>query len=279
MFPVTEDEMVLNPFQVGAMRIVIAGMALLPLAIRHIKKLRGKKVWFFFLSGLAGNLIPSMMFPLAETNVSSSLAGLLNTTTSFFVVIIGILIYKKKPTFTQLLGMAIAVTGLYFVLNNQYGMETGKNILYALFIFPATICYAISLTTIKFKLNEFRSTTITSLSFFLILAPALIIAISTGSFEQILYHKDGIKALGYLSILAIVGTAIAVLLFTWLVGITNHIFSSAVSYMLPVVAIILGTFDGEAFYWANYFLVFIILGGVILMNRPNLFKRNQKVPS
>lgn len=261
--------MVLNPFQVGALRVFIAGIVLLPLALRNISKLKGKPIIFLLITGLCGNLIPAMLYPIAQTNISSSLAGLMNSTTSFFVVLIGMAIYKTKPSILQMVGLALASTGLYLVLRTQFEVQTSKNVWYALFIFPATLCYAISLTTIKFKLNQFKAQTITSLSFLILLIPALILCLTTGAFDVLTHHPDGLKSLGYLSVLSVVGTAIAVLLFTRLIAISSHIFSSAIAYMLPIVAILLGQLDDESFPLINLIWAIVIIFGVYLMNRPN----------
>ena len=267
MFPAGGDEMVLGPFQVGALRIAIAGLVLLPVAIKFKKHLTKKTVGLLLVVGLFGSLMPAMMFTLAETGISSSLAGLVNMATSFFVVIIGVIFYKSKPTAFQLIGLALGSTGLFFVLSNQSDISASTDIRYAFFLFPATVGYAVSLTTIKFKLNHLPSLAITSLSFMLILGPALLIAIFTDAFSPIFNHPDGFKAIGFLSILAVLGTAIAVMLFTKLIAISNHIFSSAIAYMLPVVAIFIGVMDGESFAKINLVWVAVIILGVFLMNR------------
>ncbi len=267
LFPVSENEMVLNPFQVGSLRIVMAALVLLPIAIKYLKYLNKKSFWLLLITGVAGNLIPAILFTLAETNIDSSLAGLLNMSTSFFVVLIGVFFYKAKPSKLQLLGLALGSTGLYFVLSSQFDPSATKNMAYAFFIFPATLCYAISLTTIKFRLAHIPSSAITSISFMLILLPALIIAVSFNSFEPIYTHPDGLKAFGYLSILSVVGTAIAVFLFTKLIAISSHIFASAIAYMLPVVAIFIGVLDGESFDLINIIWVVLIIIGVYLMNK------------
>lgn len=272
MYPGGGDEMVLGPFQVGALRIVIAGFVLLPLAIKFKKHLTKKTIGLLLIVGLFGSLMPAMMFTLAETGISSSLAGLVNMATSFFVVIIGVIFYKSKPTYLQVIGLGLGSTGLFFVLNGQTDIASNTDIRYAFFLFPATVGYAVSLTTIKFKLNHLPSIAITSLSFMLILGPALLIAIFTDAFSPIFKHADGFKAIGYLSILAVVGTALAVLLFTKLIEISNHIFSSAIAYMLPVVAIFIGVLDGEDFPLINLIWVALIIGGVFLMNRSKIKK-------
>ena len=272
MYPDTDQEMVFGPFQVGALRVLIAGLVLLPLAI-YYRKLLSRSNWYLLLIvGLFGSLMPAMLFTLAETKIDSSLAGLLNMMTTFFVVIIGITFYKAKPTWKQLIGLALGSTGLYLVLSGEVNVEANKDMRYAFFLFPATLGYAVSLTTIKFRLQELPSNAITALSFSLVLIPALIICLFTDAFQPIYLNSDGTEGLGYISILAVFGTAIAVLLFTRLISISSHIFASAVSYVIPVVAIIIGVLFGETFPLINILWVVLILAGVYLMNRSKKMK-------
>lgn len=267
LYPVNSDEMVLNPFQIGTLRIVLAALVLFPIALKNLKYLNRKTVGPLVVAGVCGNLIPAALFPLAETNIDSALAGMLNSSTSLFVVLIGLVFYKARPTGKQLVGLIMCLGGLFLVLRSYFNPDETRNAAYAFFIFPATLCYATSLTTIKFRLSHLPPNAITSLSFMLIGIPALIGALAFKAHEPLIYHPDGLKALGYLSILAIVGTALAVLLFTKLVIISNHIFSSAVAYMLPVVAVFTGVLDGEVFDPLNLIWVLVIISGVILMNR------------
>lgn len=266
MFPLG-DEMVLGPFQVGALRIVIAGLVLLPVALKFIKFLTKKTFGLLLVTGFFGNLMPAMMFTIAETGISSSLAGLINTTTSFFVVFIGVLVYKSVPSIAQIIGLALGSTGLFLVLSSQSDLATNSDIRYAFFLFPASLGYAISLTTIKFKLQHLPSVAITATSFLIILPLAIGIAFFTNAFNAVVDHPDGLISLGYLSVLAVIGTAIAVILFTKLIAISNHIFASAIAYMLPVVAIFIGVLDGEEFPANNFIWVALILFGVLLMNQ------------
>lgn len=267
MYPVGDDTMVFGPYQVGALRIVIASIALMPIAFKYKVYLNKKNILLLLITGFFGNMMPAIMFTLAETGISSSLAGLINMSTSFFVVIIGVLFYKAKPSLLQMIGLGVGSAGLFFVLNSQSDISLNKDIRYAFFLFPATIGYAISLTTIKFRLQHVPSSAITALSFMTILPMAITIAIITNAFAPIYSDPNGVQALGYLSILALVGTALAVFLFTKLIAISNHVFASAVAYMLPVVAILIGTLDGEEFPVHNYLWVGLILVGVFLMNR------------
>ncbi len=272
----TGDELVMGPFQVGALRIAIAGLVMLPFAWKHLKKLKGINILWLTLVGICGNLIPAMLFTLAETQIESSLAGLLNMGTSFFVVLIGILIYRNKPSILQVAGVLLGAFGLFQILKAQINVAN-NDVSYALLILLATFCYGISLTTIKFKLQSIPPLVITALSFFIALVPALIISVATGAQEPILNHPDGLKSLGYLSVLSVIGTAFAVFIFNHLVSTSSHIFASGVTYLIPLVAIFIGVLDGEAFALFNIVWVIIILVGVYLMNKKKKIQLNKSV--
>jgi drug/metabolite transporter (DMT)-like permease len=266
MFPSGGTEAVLGPIQVGSLRILIAALVLLPLAIHHIRKLTRKNFGFILITGVLGNFFPALLFTLAQTRIDSSMAGILNMGTSFFVIIIGIIIYKSIPSRRQIIGLLLGTAGVIMLLKENLDFSMG-DLNYALLILLATLFYATSLTTIKFKLTDVPAAAITSISFLIILLPALAISICYDSFDPIINHPEGLKGFGFILILAVVGTAVAVLLFTKLIEISNPIFASAVAYMLPVVAIFIGLLDGEDFGIWNYLFVPAILIGVYLMNR------------
>jgi len=171
------------------------------------------------------------------------------------------------------MGLILGATGLYLILQSQLELKVGQ-VGYALLILFATLLYATSLTTIKFKLQHLNAITITSLAFFLILWPALIAAIYSDAFTTVFNHPDGFRALGFLCILAIVGTALAVFLFNKLVSIANPIFASGVTYLMPVVAIFMGVLDGDTFKMVNIFWIILIITGVWLLNNgPKKFSK------
>jgi drug/metabolite transporter (DMT)-like permease len=74
------------------------------------------------------------------------------------------------------------------------------------------------------------------------------------------------KSLGFLTILSVVGTATAVFLFNKLITISSPIFASGVTYLMPVVAILMGVLDGDDFKFVNIIWIIIIITGVWLLN-------------
>src|SRR5690606_26713319 len=99
--------------QVGALRMLLASSVLLPFAFRAIRKVRSWKVWLALLgSGVCGNFVPAFLFTYAEKGVSSGYAGMLNSFTPIFTLLIGLLFFKNKLTTLQLLGVFIGTIGI-----------------------------------------------------------------------------------------------------------------------------------------------------------------------
>jgi drug/metabolite transporter (DMT)-like permease len=80
-------------------------------------------------------------------------------------------------------------------------------------------------------------------------------------------NTSGLKAFGYISILAVMGTAIANMLYNKLIKMTSVLFASSVTYLIPIVAIMWGILDGEPFYIGYVFWIAMIFLGLYLVNR------------
>src|ERR1700740_2103671 len=136
--------------QVAALRIVIAFLFLSPLMIKHYK-IDLKKYWFgLILMGSFGNLIPAFLFTKAETGITSSLAGMLNALTPVFAIIVGFTLFRMKVKWNQIAGVAIGFIGALCLVVFDVNSEEGtNNIWFAIMVAIATLCYAISVNSIK----------------------------------------------------------------------------------------------------------------------------------
>jgi drug/metabolite transporter (DMT)-like permease len=74
---------------------------------------------------------------------------------------------------------------------------------------------------------------------------------------------------GYIAVLGILGSGIAVIIFNRLIQITTALFSSSVTYAIPVVAILWGIWDGEHILWNHLLGLGVIITGIYLVNRRN----------
>ena len=77
-------------------------------------------------------------------------------------------------------------------------------------------------------------------------------------------HEHGWQSLSAITFLALAGTVVATVLFFKLVQLTNPLFASLVSYLIPMIAILLGAFDGEPITIIHMIGMGLILTGVYL---------------
>ncbi|MGB3949367.1 MAG: DMT family transporter [Bacteroidia bacterium] len=253
--------------QVAAMRIFIAFLFLSPLVFWHVKKSLLKHWKGYLGMGLIGNLIPAFLFTKAETGLSSSLTGALNSLTPLFTLLVGVILYRQKTGWMNVLGIIIGfvgATGLTMV-----GKEKGMNdeLLFIFYVVMATVCYALSVNIIKQYLSGVDSLTATVWAL-LFIGPVAGGYLFTTDFLQKLTTVSGAwQSLGYISILAIFGTALSVIVFNTLIKNTNTLFASSVTYLIPIVAMLWGIFDNEAVSAWHFAWIGLILLGVYLVNK------------
>jgi drug/metabolite transporter (DMT)-like permease len=110
----------------------------------------------------------------------------------------------------------------------------------------------------------------------MILAPSIIISIFNGSFITISTNTHAGEGLIYLGILSIIGTAIAVVIFNQLITMSSVLFASSVTYLIPIVAVIIGLSFGEKINAQQIGSMTIVLFGIFLSNMlPKLLNRKK----
>ena len=251
--------------QVADLRMGLAWLSLIPFVWNQLKKIP-KNFWIpLAVVGLFGNGIPAFLFTKAQTQLDSSLTGILNALVPLFTLLIAVFIFKTKVKRYNILGIFIGLSGAVWLVAGD-GVVI-KNAHYAWFVVVATICYAISLNTIKNYLGEVNPIHIAGLAFFFVGPPTLFHLFSTDFLEIMNTNEEAWSALGYIFILAVIGTSIALAIFNKLVARTNAIFASSVTYLIPVFAILWGIIDGEHIAPQHVFGTAIIFAGIFLVNK------------
>ena len=256
-----------NPYEVGALRVLIAGIILLPLAILNIRKFPKKHLKWLILAAVTGNFIPMFLFPIAETEVSSSIAGIINSMMPIFVIIVGALLWKFQTTKRQVIGVIISFTGACILAFS--GGEGGEfKLIPILLLLLATLFYAISTTTVKSKLSDVPAKILSAFVFsFVLILPSLIALVFAGFFNNLQVNSGLWEGLGFVSLLSIFGTGLAMMLNYKLLSVSTPLFASTVTLLMPVVAIIWGLLDGEKLTLMQGFGGVIILAGLIFLRQ------------
>jgi len=252
--------------QVGSLRMLIAALALLPISIGKLKKLSWKNIFPLAIVGFCGNFFPAFLFTYAETGISSGLAGMLNSFTPIFTIIIGFLFFKTKLTNKQIIGTVIGTLGIIALVLTGKTASLNGDWDHILAIVLATLLYAISLTTIKNKLSNFNSFEITSLAFLIIFPFSICGFFLTDTIQTFNSNPMAYQGIFYIIILSIVGTALAVVLFNRIIAFSSALFASSVTYFIPIVAVLIGFTFGETINLWQVLSMLIVLSGVIIAN-------------
>jgi drug/metabolite transporter (DMT)-like permease len=254
-----------NPFEVGSLRVLIASILLMPYAVLSIKKIPKKYFKWIFLSAIIGNFIPMFLFPIAETKISSSIAGIINSLVPIFIIILTLIFWKKDTTKQQIIGVIISFTGVC-ILTLGKGEAGELKLMPILLLLFATILYAINSITVKKKLAHLESKRLSAGVFGIALFfPSLIALIFAGFFRDFHFTHENFIGLGFVSMLAIFGTGLAMMLNYRLLHISSSIFASTVTLLMPVVAVIWGILDGEKLTLVQSFGGIVILAGLIFL--------------
>ncbi|MEO8934024.1 MAG: DMT family transporter [Xanthomarina sp.] len=261
-----------TPYQIGAIRVGISGLLLAYIGIPVLLKMSRNTLFWIAIAGFFGNFFPMFLFPLAQTQVSSSMAGILDSLVPAFVLIIGFILFgircKPSQIFGALIGFLGAATLMYFFETDNESSQIN----YALLIVLATACYALAALIIKVKLDHVPSMQLSGGVFTIWMIPSFLILINSGFFNTFKSNHETWEALGYLGILSILGTAIAIILYYKLIKNTSPVFASTVTYLLPVIAIIWGLIDGEEFS------IWYLLGGVLIFIGIYLIREKKEKP-
>ena len=257
----------LSPYELGSLRIVAAALFLLPSAIKRFSSVDRKSYPFLISVGLLGSLVPSFLFGIAQTRIESSITGVINGLTPIFTILVGLFIYKVKQEPKVFLGILVGFIGTAVLISAGKGMALSGINVYALLIVLATICYGTNLNFVKFHLGHLHPITVTSVSLIFVGPAAAIHLFGFTDFLPKLLSVEGVVLpTFYVAILGIFGTAIALIIFNKVLQITDALFASSVTYLIPIVAVIWGVLDGESLYFMHYIGMFAVGIGVYIAN-------------
>lgn len=254
-----------SPYEIGAIRVVVSGLILCVIGVPTILKMPRKTLFWVVVAGFFGNFLPMFLFPIAQQEVSSSLAGILDALFPIFVLIFGYLFFGIKSRLSQIIGGIIGFLGATSLIYFSEDPTENSKFWYAMIVVLAGASYAVNAVVIKEKIVNLSSIKLTAAVFTFWSVPSLVILYFTGIQNDFEFTPERVEAMGYLGFLSIFGTAIAMFLYYKLIQITSAVFASAVSYLLPVVAVIWGVLDGERFTLWYLFGGSLILIGIYLI--------------
>ena len=265
----------LTPVQLGSFRILFTSFFLLLIGWKSLLTIEKASWKWIIISGVLGTGIPVYLFAYAETEIDSSIASILNSGVPLLTLILGLILFGARFVKKQLLGILLGLTGSIALILIGAQVNPDQNYWYALLVILATLLYAINVNIIKYHMQNISAMAIATGNFVFIFIPALLLLISTGFFtSETIQNPEVQTSLGYILILAILGTAVAKVMFNKLVQISDPVFASSVTYLMPLISVMWGILDGEKFTLLQLAASLIIILGVYLANAKRKAKKS-----
>lgn len=261
---------VYSPEQVASMRIFVACLSLLPWVIWRLKGLDKRKLGLLLIAGLAGNGIPAFLFATAQTEMDSSMAGMMNSLVPIIALVLGLIFFKMETNRMQIIGIALGLVGAITLMYDPAAKFIFNKPTW--FILSASTLYAINMNVVGKYLRDVPAITVSGVALLWVGPPCGIYLFSTDFVQRTSEHEFALWAFLSVFTLAVVGTAFALVLFNKLLSIAGTLIASMSTYIIPVFALMWGVLDGEKPEWFRIIGVVIILSGVYLVNKKKAVK-------
>lgn len=267
----------LSATEVGSFRIIFAALFLILVGFKSLRQLSIGQWKWIVISGFLGSFFPVYFFAFAETEIDSAIASILNATTPILTLIFGAFFFRAVFTQNKLIGVGIGLLGAFGLILSGANINPDQNYLYSLLVVMAAACYAINVNILKTKMSGISPLAIAAGNFTVLLIPAFAILGFSGFFQKEIASAEIQLSIAYVSVLGIIGTGIAMIIFNKLVQISDPVFTTSVTYTIPVVALGWGILDGEVFSFWQLIFAMVILAGVFIVNRSKkLFSKFRK---
>jgi drug/metabolite transporter (DMT)-like permease len=230
----------LQPFTVVMARVIIAGIVLniVVRAAGH-KMPKSPRIWgAFAVMGLINNLIPFSLIFWGETQISSSLASILNATTPVWSVLLAHFFAKdEKLTSNRISGVVFGLVGVVVMLGFDALSGLSGNILAQIAVLVAAFSYAVAgLYGRRFKGIPALVTATGQITCTAVMSIPVALIVD----NPWLLPMPSAKVWGALVGLAVLSTALAYIIYFHLLSTAGPTNLLLVTFLIPVSAIFLG---------------------------------------
>jgi drug/metabolite transporter (DMT)-like permease len=256
----------LHPLYVTVGRVAAGAIAVLAaLLITRARLPRDPKVWgHLAVVGAVGVAIPFTLFGYGEQRVSSLLAGIWNATTPLVVLPVAVLIFRtERMTARRVTGILLGFVGVLIVLGVWQGVG-GTELTGQLMCFGAAVCYGVAIPYQRRFLAGLPDSGLSIPAGQLLMALAQLLVV-TPFVAGAPPAPAGlsIEVIGSVLALGALGTGLAFVLNFRVISIAGASTSASVTYLLPVVATVLGVVVlREHISWHQPVGAVVVLAGV-----------------
>jgi len=250
------------PLTVAAGRMVVGAAVLLPIVWARRQRLpRSPRAWHLFAANAVfGWVLPSSLIAWSERWIESTRAAIITGAVPIFTVVVAHLFtHDERLRWRTGVGVLIGFGGVVLLTGPEAVLGLSRGAWGQLALIAAAISFAFS-NVLARRLEDWPATVSNAgviIAATAILVPASLAVEAPWTVEPTWSALAGVAALGVLS------TAIGGVMFFRLAAATGAVFVSMVSYLVPVVGVVLGVLAlGEGLNWTALAALLLILLGV-----------------
>lgn len=268
-----------SPAEVTLARLLMGSVLVFAIGLTRREPIpRSPRLWAVIVpAALFGNAAPYLLFAMAEQTVNSSTAGIINAATPLWTVVFALAVrHQEAITVRQGLGLVVGFTGTLLIFS-PWTTTSGFTSAGSLECLAASISYAISYIYMDRFLVR-RGIGPVMLAACQLLAASVILALSLtiSGVPAPHVHTGDLLAL---IILGFLGSGVAYALNYQVIASEGATVASTVTYLLPVVAIILGVLvlDERVTIGAGFGIA-LVLAGVALTRIHSASRKEKRLP-
>lgn len=268
-----------TPLFSAGIRFIIAAIAIL-----LITKFRNMQFQFdriavilYLAMGFFSFVIPFGLVYWAEQFVPSGLAAVLFAVYPFFVAIFTFYLIKaERISSLKTIGMIISFVGIVVIFSNDLTGNISGNLIGMTAVVISAIMQAVIAVVIKKYGSHLNPLT---MNFFPMLIGGVSLLFIGLWFEDVYSIKITMPAVLSIMYLALFGSVITFTSYYWLMKKINIVLLSLISFITPVIAIIIGwIFYNESLQPQHIAGAVLVLAGIAFESLFNIFRNESRQP-
>lgn len=228
-------------------------------------------VWAFVIMGLINTALPFVLITWGQRRIDSSLASILNGTVPLFTIIIAHFWQDdEKITAGRLGGLVVGFIGLVVLVGKDFQFGAiASNVWGELAVVAASISYAVA---VNFSRKNLRGQSPVVQTFMVLLFADAMMWVTTPIAEPMVFPTSPLAWFAVIW-LGLLGSCLAYLLFFSLINAWGPTRASLVTYVFPVIGLVLGIFLlGEQADWRLFLGSALVVAAILVVNGRSLWQ-------
>lgn len=254
------------PMTFAAVRFVLTAvlMFLVLIASKKLKNYKQLFSWPAIIFGVFNGFAYALVFE-GENYISSSLTAVLNAAMPFTTLILATIFVGERLTMRKTIGLLCGFTGIIFLYWRDLSHTSSGMMLGGGMIILSTVIYATGAIIAKKYPSNNGVLEVVSVQMAATAIVLVILAVILEPYPRLQWTQSSIFSLLYL---AVIGSALAFVLYYYLLKNIEVSKLSYVSMITPVVAVVFGVFFlGEPFTITYLWTLLAVLAGMYIISR------------